>query len=211
MHVLVIDNYDSFTYNLLHLLEGMDVSFHVVQNDQLAQIESSDFSHLLICPGPGLPEESGQLLAFLDKWPEHKPVLGVCLGMQALLISAGGHMTNLLPVYHGAREHLFVQDHSDLFLGLPDHFKVGRYHSWGFYQAGMPEHYSVTATDSEGIVMAVTHSEWPWFGVQFHPESIITQFGRELLTNFLESNQRKKQKSNAQVSDNALSFERTSC
>lgn len=197
MHILVIDNYDSFTYNLIHMLDALDLEYSVRQNDSIVMDELDQYSHLLISPGPGIPKEAGQLIDVLNHWPKDKPMLGVCLGMQAMLTLEGGKLRNLTPVHHGSRKEMIALDQSDLFFGLPEQFAVGRYHSWGFYKDGVPSTYTMTATDDDQLVMAVTHIERPWFGVQFHPESIMTAFGMEILKNFFNAGQRKNQKSEA--------------
>jgi anthranilate synthase/aminodeoxychorismate synthase-like glutamine amidotransferase len=183
--ILVIDNYDSFTFNLVHLIESLDVSFEVRRNDELLSIPSQSYSHLLIGPGPGLPNSSGVLIAFLKLWPNDKPVLGVCLGMQALLTLEEAQIRNLVKVYHGACEPVHVLKSSKWMHGIPSAFMAGRYHSWGFLTDDIPSNYAIVAEDAEKNVMAIEHKVYPWFGVQYHPESIMTEFGDLLIRNFI--------------------------
>ncbi len=183
--ILVIDNYDSFTFNLVHLIESLGVSFEVCRNDKLLSIPSQDYSHLLIGPGPGLPDSSGELMTFLKLWPHDKPLLGVCLGMQALLTLEEVQIRNLVKVYHGACEPVHVLKSSKWMRGIPSAFKAGRYHSWGFLTEDIPSNYAIVAEDAEKSVMAMEHIVYPWFGVQYHPESIMTEFGDLLIRNFI--------------------------
>lgn len=184
-NILVVDNFDSFTYNLVHMIEAMDAPFNVVRNDQLHKVNTDEYTHLLISPGPGLPATSGGLLDFIKRWPKHKPVLGVCLGMQAILELDGATIKNLETVLHGARELVHVINPSRWLDGFEDSFYVGRYHSWGFYVETIPNDYKILALDDSKLVMAVEHKEYPWCGVQYHPESIMTENGPRLLQNFL--------------------------
>ncbi len=183
--IFIIDNYDSFTYNLVHLVEQLEVEYSVKRNDDFELPDVERFSHILIGPGPGLPSESGKLMDTIETYGEAKPILGVCLGMQGLLESAGGKMTNMKTVQHGAMSVLAVQRPSRLFKSLPDQIKVGRYHSWAFEEENVPSSYQVTAQAEDGLIMAVEHRQKPLIGVQFHPESIMTEFGLDMLRNWL--------------------------
>jgi len=185
LQILVIDNFDSFTYNLVHLIEALDCKFRVVRNDELDQLKTDEFTHLIIGPGPGLPATSGQLMKFLHSWPESKPILGICLGMQAILEQDGGEIENLPVVFHGAQDLVYCIDESALFEGISKNFKAGRYHSWGFRTSSIPDQYRIIADDSNNLTLAIEHKDRPWFGVQFHPESIMTEFGMEIMRNFL--------------------------
>ncbi|HAW19933.1 MAG TPA: aminodeoxychorismate/anthranilate synthase component II [Flavobacteriales bacterium] len=186
--LLVVDNFDSFTYNLIHLVEMIGVDFEVRRNSNLGQLDLDLFSHLIIGPGPGLPSESGDLMKLLDSWPISKPILGVCLGMQAMLQREGGELQNLSPVFHGAQSDVFQRKIGvGIFKELPQSFKVGRYHSWGFSAKAVPNSYQTIVTDAEDLVMAVKHTGLDWYGVQFHPESIMTEHGLKLLTAFVQT------------------------
>ncbi len=183
--ILVIDNFDSFTFNLVHLIESLDYSYEVHRNDVLSTLTPDEYSHLLIGPGPGLPKTSGSLMAFLNSWPKNKPVLGVCLGMQALLDMEGAEIKNLETVFHGACDKVSILKSSRWFINVNENFNAGRYHSWGYFREDIPPNYSVVAMDDSDIVMAVEHKSQPWFGVQYHPESIMTEFSDVFLRNFV--------------------------
>jgi anthranilate synthase component II len=186
--LLVVDNFDSFTYNLIHMVEMIGVDFEVHRNSHLLQLDLLQYSHLLIGPGPGVPIDSGELMPLLNSWPINKPILGVCLGMQAILQRDGAKMENLSPVQHGAQTEVRQQKNGQgIFKELPERFKVGRYHSWGFATDSIPNTYNTIVMDLEDLVLAVKHTECDWYGVQFHPESIMTEYGLELLTAFVQT------------------------
>lgn len=185
--LLLIDNFDSFTYNLVHLIEGLGVKCNVVRNDELNELETSDYSHLIIGPGPGLPADSNGLSAFMHRWRPDKPMLGVCLGMQVMLEDQGRRMININPVHHGSQDKIKQIKPSRLFKGIDESIRVGRYHSWGFNFESDYDPYTIVAVDDSNLVMAVEHQLNPWFGLQFHPESIMTQNGKEIIQNFLQT------------------------
>lgn len=185
IRIFVIDNYDSFTFNLVHLLEQLNVPICVKRNDEFELDELDSYSHLLISPGPGLPVEAGKTMEVISKFKNQKSILGVCLGMQALLVDANAEMMNLDCVQHGAESLISVEQKSMLFENLPQKIKVGRYHSWGFQSLQIPTDFEITALSNDGVVMAVEHKNLPLCGVQFHPESIMTEFGLEMLKNWI--------------------------
>jgi len=183
--ILVIDNYDSFTYNLVHLLEALEAQVEVRRNDALTLDEVGLFSHILISPGPGVPEEAGIVPELIRVYSGTRSILGVCLGMQCILHVAGAEMVNMPNVQHGGQERLSIDVGSRLFQGLPDQVQVGRYHSWAFQPEDVPDDFRVSATSADGFVMAIEHATLPLFGVQFHPESIMTEHGMDMLRNWI--------------------------
>jgi len=185
--ILVIDNYDSFTFNLVHLLEQLDCDIVVRRNDEVDISDIESATHVLIGPGPGLPKDSVGVQALLEKYANTKSILGVCLGMQALMEYSGAEIINMDTVAHGAQEELNPVYSGRLFNKLPDSFRVGRYHSWGFNEESIPKEYRVNAIAKDGIVMAVEHDELPLYGIQFHPESIMTEHGLDMMRNWLNS------------------------
>jgi anthranilate synthase component II len=181
--VLLIDNFDSFTYNLVHLLEGVDAEVTVVRNDMLHTIQSNQFTHIVISPGPGLPNEVNHVKEFVKPLLTSHNLLGVCLGHQILgeLFGAALYQTN--KVYHGIATEISVDTSSKLFKGLPDKFNVGRYHSW--MVKDLPKELKITATDIDGNIMAFEYTELNVSAVQFHPESILSEYGKEIIKNWL--------------------------
>lgn len=186
--ILVFDNYDSFTYNLVHLVEKItDSKVDVVRNDQLALEDVAFYDKIILSPGPGIPAEAGLLLPLIKKYASTKSILGVCLGHQAIGEALGGKLLQLETVFHGVSTDVMQGNEAGfLFSGLPPVFKVGRYHSWVIDEKGLPEGLSVTARDGQGRIMAIQHKTLDLCGVQFHPESIMTEFGEKLLRNFIE-------------------------
>ena len=187
MKVLLLDNYDSFTYNLAHYLEKLDCEVDVLRNDDpaLATLDWNIYSGLVLSPGPGLPEESGQLMTILSARFGHMPILGVCLGMQALALHSGGSLYNRDGVMHGRSVALSPLQTGTLLQRISD-FNVGLYHSWAVRRDSLPAHWTVTAvalTDEAPMVME--HADGKSFGVQFHPESILTAQGLEMLANWV--------------------------
>lgn len=186
MKLLVFDNYDSFTYNLVHAFRNLGVNPTVVRNDEIAVEDASPYDKIVISPGPGIPEESGILLPLLARWKNEKPILGVCLGHQALAMAFGAGLYNLPDVYHGVATPITITDTSDyLFEGLDSGIEVGRYHSWAVDKATLPKEIVVTATDEAGIIMALRHRDLDIRGVQFHPESLLTPQGERMLYNWI--------------------------
>ena len=188
MRILVIDNYDSFVYNLVHYLEELDVEVVVRRNDEIDLSEVDSFDKILLSPGPGIPDESGQLKAIIENFADKKPMLGVCLGHQAIGEVFGGQLENLDTVYHGVAT-LVTPTVSDevLFDGLDNQFEVGRYHSWVVRPENLPDDLEITALDGQGQIMAMRHKKLPVKGVQFHPESVLTPGGKQMIKNWVNS------------------------
>lgn len=184
MNILVIDNYDSFTFNLVHYLEEMDCTVTVKRNDQFALDEVTNYDKIVLSPGPGIPDEAGQLKAVIERYAQTIPMLGVCLGHQAIAEVFGGSLTNLSTVFHGVSSSMSVVQNDPLFEGLPKTFDVGRYHSW-VVDKPLPQGFVLLAEEENGQVMAFKHDSYPIYGVQFHPESILTPNGKQLLQNWL--------------------------
>ena len=182
MRVLLIDFYDSFTFNLAHYLEAMDLQLSVVRHDQLSQEALLAADAIILSPGPGLPNEKAGLSALLDQFVGRTPILGVCLGMQALVEHLGGSLMNQAQVKHGVQETIGILDHTGLFQGLPTRMEVGLYHSW---KVVCPENW-LTAHTEAGVPMALERPEMKVYGVQFHPESVMTPMGKEILRNFIQ-------------------------
>ncbi len=187
--ILLVDNYDSFTFNLLHYLEAEgNRDILVIKNDKLKSLNMDDFDGVVISPGPGLPEESNDLLSFIESIKHNKKVLGICLGLQAIAISFGMSLKNLEKVVHGqSKEMLILSQESILFENIPKSTKVGRYHSWVIDQTNFKSEFLITAEDSAGNIMAIEHKTLPIHAVQFHPESILTDYGRLMIKNWLKS------------------------
>jgi anthranilate synthase component 2 len=185
--IFLVDNYDSFTYNLVHLLEQLEVELEVRRNDDFTLEEVDDFTHIMISPGPGLPMDAGLCPSLLERYAEKKSVFGVCLGMQLLLCREGAAMTNMPTVQHGMQDTIHCAGDCTLFKGLPEKIRVGRYHSWAFLPDHIPSRYRVTSLGSDGYVMAVEHQRLPLYGVQFHPESIMTEHGLDMVRNWLSA------------------------
>lgn len=187
MKVLLLDNYDSFTYNLVHLLReigGCEVAVH--RNDTITVADARAFDKILLSPGPGIPEEAGILLPLIREYLDQKPMLGVCLGHQAIAQACGANLVNLSAVYHGvATEMTLSAEPGFLFEGVPGAFRAGRYHSWAVEQGTLPDAFRITAADASGEIMAFEHRQYPVAGVQFHPESIMTEHGKTMLENFI--------------------------
>jgi anthranilate synthase component 2 len=186
--VLLIDNYDSFTWNLAHRLGELGAEVQVVRNDAITvdEIVERRPSRLVLSPGPGRPEGAGVTVAALQRMAGRLPVLGVCLGHQALSTAFGGRVERARVPMHGKTSQV-MHDASPLFAGLGDTFEVGRYHSLMIPRDGMPANFRIAAwTKDDDVVMGIRHEEWPVFGVQFHPESVLTPTGHRLLQNFLE-------------------------
>lgn len=186
MKVLIIDNYDSFTYNIVDALRTLGVVPDVVRNDRLDMDAIADYDKIIISPGPGIPQEAGQLPEFLHRYARTKPILGICLGHQALGEFFGGKLRNLSEVYHGVATPIEIVKDDYLFEGVENGTKVGRYHSWVVESEGLPDELEVTATSADGAVMALRHRDLDIRGVQFHPESIMSLTGPRMLANWLK-------------------------
>ncbi|GAB5475916.1 MAG: aminodeoxychorismate/anthranilate synthase component II [Maribacter sp.] len=184
--ILVIDNYDSFTYNLVHYLEDLDCEVIVKRNDQLTLDEVDAFDKIVLSPGPGIPEEAGLLKAIINKYAPRKSIFGVCLGQQAIAEVFGGSLINLDEVYHGIATKITIAKEDKLFEGIPKEIEVGRYHSWVVHPE-LPEMLEATSFDKNGQVMSLRHKEYDVCAVQFHPESVLTPEGKKILENWLKN------------------------
>lgn len=186
--IVVIDNYDSFTYNLVHYLEDLNTIVTVYRNDEFELDELEKFDKILLSPGPGIPDEAGLLKQVIQKYASSKSILGVCLGQQAIGEVFGGNLINLEKVFHGVatKVTLTVSDEA-LFNKLPNEFEVGRYHSWVVNQDNFPEVLEITSVDENGQIMSLRHKSFDVKGVQFHPESVLTPLGKQILENWINS------------------------
>jgi len=187
MNVLVIDNYDSFTYNLVHYLEDLECNVTVKRNDKLTLDEVDTFDKIILSPGPGIPEEAGLLKDIIKTYASTKSILGVCLGQQAIGEAFGGTLINLDTVYHGVATTVnIIVDDETLFNGLGNKISVGRYHSW-VIDPSLPDTLEVTSVDENGQVMSLRHKTYDVKGVQYHPESVLTPDGKQILKNWIEN------------------------
>lgn len=186
-NVLVIDNYDSFTYNLVHYLEDLDCNVTVVRNDKLALDDVEPFDKIVLSPGPGIPDEAGLLKPIIERFARTKSILGVCLGQQAIGEVFGGSLINLEEVYHGVSTKVTITVSDEpLFKGLEKEIEVGRYHSWVVHP-DLPEVLEATSFDENGQVMSLRHKVYDVKGVQYHPESVLTPHGKLILKNWINS------------------------
>jgi anthranilate synthase component II len=191
MKILVFDNYDSFTYNLVHLVEKIThTKVDVYRNDKITLEKIKEYDKIILSPGPGIPDEAGLLLALIKEYAATKSILGVCLGHQAIGQAFGGELINLSTVYHGVATNIEVGSRksdvrSFLFDGLPDEIEVGRYHSWIVSDKNFPDELEVTARDENNYIMALQHKKYDVQGVQFHPESVLTPCGEQIMRNWL--------------------------
>lgn len=185
MKTVIIDNYDSFTFNLAHLLKELGAEVDVVRNDQFELGTLERYDKIVLSPGPGIPSEAGLLLDVIRTYAGRKPMLGVCLGHQAIGEVFGAKLENLSEVYHGVATDCEHFSNDPIFNGMPRHFEVGRYHSWVVSKDGLPDCLEVTATSPDGNIMALRHKRYPVHGIQFHPESVLTPLGRQIVGNWL--------------------------
>ena len=184
--IFVIDNYDSFTYNLVHNLEELGARVTVKRNDQFELSEIEDYEYLLLSPGPGIPDEAGLLKAAIERYAASKKILGVCLGQQAIGEVFGAKLNNLNTVFHGVATPINISEKDLLFDGLPDSFEVGRYHSW-VVKTPLPKDLVATSFDNNEQLMSLRHKNYSVRAVQFHPESILTLYGKKILENWINS------------------------
>ena len=193
MKIVIIDNYDSFTYNLSHLVKELGAEVTVLRNDAFQLKDLEAFDKIILSPGPGIPSEAGLLLEVIKTYAGKKPILGVCLGEQAIGEAFGGKLTNLSEVFHGVQTLISIKNHQlkmkedYIFNGLPNEVPVGRYHSWVVDTDGFPECLEITAVSREGFIMALKHKEYDIHGIQFHPESVLTPDGKTMIANFLNA------------------------
>ena len=185
MKLLILDNYDSFTYNIVHAVRELGITPTVVRNDKITLPEIDEFDKIIISPGPGIPSEAGILPELLREYAGKKPILGVCLGHQAIGENFGATLENLDDVYHGVQTmtHVIADDY--IVKGMGNDFPVGRYHSWIVSEKNLPESLVVTSVDDAGKIMSLRHKDLDIHGVQFHPESLLTPGGNKIISNFL--------------------------
>ena len=189
MKILVIDNYDSFTYNLVHYLENLiEEKINVYRNDEITLEEVGEYDKILLSPGPGIPEEAGICLDLIKKYGDSKSIMGVCLGHQAIAEAYGGSLINLTQVYHGVSTPVDVTAPEDVLYGeVPGRFEVGRYHSWVVSKDGLPDCFKINSLDEEGMIMGISHKEHDVRGVQYHPESVLTEHGMKIMENWIRN------------------------
>lgn len=187
MKLLILDNYDSFTYNIVHAVRELGVEPAVRRNDKITLDEVDNFDKIIISPGPGIPSEAGILPQLLERYAGSKPILGVCLGHQAIGECFGAKLRNLPEVYHGIKSQISITIPDYIFAGLPGRIDVGRYHSWVVDKNNLPDCLEVTAVSDDGEIMAMRHRTLDVRGVQFHPESILTPQGLTIIDNWLKA------------------------
>jgi len=188
MKILVIDNYDSFVYNLVHYLEEFGCEVTVARNDRFEMDAVGNYDKVLLSPGPGIPDEAGQLKPLIRQWAGKVPMLGVCLGQQAIAEVFGGSIINLNKVFHGvATKTQIVAENESLFDGMGPEIEVGRYHSWVVQTVDFPDELEVTSLDENGQIMSLRHRQMDLKGVQFHPESVLTPEGKKMIENWIKS------------------------
>jgi anthranilate synthase component 2 len=187
MKILVFDNYDSFTYNLVHAISRLGYDVDVARNDCIALEDVGQYDKIVLSPGPGIPSESGILLDLIRTYASTKSIFGVCLGEQAIGEVFGGKLENLEHVYHGISTEIQIVDDDPVFAGLERRFDAGRYHSWIVSRDDFPADLKITAIDSENNIMALAHRKYDVRGVQFHPESVLTPVGIQILKNWLDN------------------------
>lgn len=186
LKLLIIDNYDSFTYNLVQLVEQAGVTeYSLVKNDQLLELSTDTFDKILISPGPGIASEAGDLIPFIEQYLETKSILGICLGYEALAEVYGGKLLRLPKPMHGMRNKGKVLADAEIFNGLPSEFNIGHYHSWIIDRNSFPDVLESSLEDENGLIMAFQHRKLDLRGLQFHPESIMTEYGFEMIRNWL--------------------------
>ena len=184
--IFLIDNYDSFTYNLLYYVEELGCEITVKRNDKFELDEIKHFDAILISPGPGIPSEAGKILDVIKMYYDSKNIFGVCLGQQAIAEAFGGKLRNLENVYHGVSSRITVTDSDLIFNNIESELEVGRYHSW-IVDKPVPKEFKVTSVDENGEIMSIKHKDYDVRGVQFHPESVLTPKGKKILKNWINS------------------------
>ena len=186
MKVLVLDNYDSFTYNLVHILRELGVDHEVHRNDKIALSDVGKFDKIMLSPGPGIPDEAGIMKQVIREFGATKSILGVCLGHQGIAEVYGAELFNIKNVLHGITSQIEVKSPGKLFQGLPRHFRITHYHSWAVKPETINGELAITAVNGDGLVMALSHKKFDVHGVQFHPESIMTEHGKAIIQNWLK-------------------------
>ena len=188
MKILVLDNYDSFTYNLVHIIKELGYQVDVVRNDKITLEEVDAYDKILLSPGPGIPEEAGIMMDLIKKYAPSKSIMGVCLGHQGIGESFGSELSNMETGLHGfGMQTTIVDKKCTLFQGLPETFTTGRYHSWVVDENKLSDDFVLTAVGEDGKIMGIRHKEYDVVGVQFHPESILTDHGKQMMKNWLEA------------------------
>jgi anthranilate synthase component 2 len=188
MKLLVLDNYDSFTYNLVHIIEKVsEIPFDVIRNDKISIEEVKSYDKILLSPGPGLPKNAGIMPELIKTYGVTKSILGVCLGLQAIGEAYGGNLKNLETVFHGIATPINIISEDLIFNSCPKKFTVGRYHSWVINNTNFLQELQITATDEQGNIMALKHKTHNVRGVQFHPESVLSEYGETILHNWLNA------------------------
>lgn len=185
MKIVIIDNYDSFTYNLSHAVKALGANVTVVRNDKFELKDLEKYDKIILSPGPGIPSESGLLLDVIRSYADIKPILGICLGEQAIGEAFGGKLINLKDVFHGVQTPVQILNDEVLFKSLPEKLLVGRYHSWVVSKEELPECLEITALSEEGYIMGLRHKTFDIHGIQFHPESVLTPEGIQIIQNFI--------------------------
>lgn len=186
MKILVIDNYDSFTYNLVHIIRELGYDMDIFRNDKIAIEDVNKYDKILLSPGPGIPDEAGIMKEVIKTYQKTKSILGVCLGHQGIGEVFGASLYNIPDVLHGVTSEATITDSTEkLFLDIPSKFKVTHYHSWAVVKESIPNEVQVTAVNDAGIVLAIAHKTYDVRGVQFHPESIMTEHGKKIMKNWL--------------------------
>lgn len=185
MNIVIIDNYDSFTYNLVHLIASLGANVTVLKNDNLDLVQLENFDKIVLSPGPGLPEEAGKTMDVIKTYASVKPILGVCLGHQAIALAYGASLTNLPTVCHGLSTIGLNLGNDPIFKGLPVKVAMGRYHSWVVTRESVCPPLEITALSDDGLVMGIRHKHLKLHGIQFHPESILTPEGKTIVNNWL--------------------------
>lgn len=190
MKILIIDNYDSFTYNLVHMVEKITGKFPTVfRNDEISLEDINIYDMIMLSPGPGIPNEAGILKEIIRSYADKKPIFGICLGLQAIVEVFGGSINNMDQVFHGVATTIKVtKSDAVIFHGIEEKFQAARYHSWIASNEDFPNDLEITSVDEEGGIMAIRHRDFPISAVQFHPESILTEVGEQLVKNFIDAN-----------------------
>ena len=186
MKIVIIDNYDSFTYNLAHVVKQLGAELKVFRNDRFELNDLEPFDKIILSPGPGIPSEAGKMPEVIKCYAGKKPILGVCLGHQAIGEAFGAHLENLSTVFHGVATPVHIVKKDYLFEGLPETIEVGRYHSWVVSTENLPECIQVTGLSEEGQIMSLRHRDMDIRGIQYHPESVLTPAGETIIKNWLE-------------------------
>ena len=188
--ILLLDNYDSFTYNLAHIIKelGYSANLEVYRNDKIKLADIKKYNKILLSPGPGLPDSAGIMLELISKYQQSKDILGICLGHQAICQVHGAKLINMSEVTHGlSLKTIVVKPKNHLFTKLPAEFMTGRYHSWVVDSNSLPKNFEITALSDNNLIMGVSHKKYQLAGLQFHPESILTEYGKSIIANWLKN------------------------